>query len=158
MSQQTSGSQIKLLIAEDDDGHAELIMEQLGFCGVRNPRIRLRDGQEVINYFFGNNNRPPETDDEGCILLLDIRMPKVDGVEVLRRLKSDPARKKLPVIMFTSTSDPREVEKCYDLGCSGYVTKEACGNVSFLERIKRLAEFVEMLTVSDVPVQGTFAA
>ena len=83
----------------------------------------VKDGQEALDYIRS------EGPYQGCVAngpllpLLDINMPRVDGVEVLRRLKADPTTDQLPVIMLTTTDDPREVQRCYELGCSSYVTK-----------------------------------
>ena len=83
------------------------------------------------------------------IVLLDIRMPKVDGIEVLRRLKADPALRKLPVIMLTTTDDAREVERCHQLGCSGYIQKPV-DYEKFAEAIRRIGLFVPLLLVPQV--------
>ena len=79
--------------------------------------------------------------------MLDIRMPKVDGVEVLRQLKQDPELTKIPVTMITTTDDPREVEECHLLGCSNYITKPVDYN-KFVEVIRQLGLF---LLVVEVP-------
>ena len=117
------GNEITIMIAEDDDGHAELIKDNLREAGVSNDIIRFRDGQEVLDFLL-----PATPDKSGSkqplsLLLLDIRMPRVDGVEVLRRLKADPSTRNMPVIMLTTTDDPREVQQCYELGCNCYITK-----------------------------------
>jgi CheY-like chemotaxis protein len=81
------------------------------------------------------------------LILLDINMPRVDGVEVLRRLKGDPKTTRIPVIMLTTTDDPREIQHCYELGCSVYVTKPVVYE-EFIEAIKRLGLF---LTIVKLP-------
>jgi CheY-like chemotaxis protein len=78
--------------------------------------------------------------------LLDIKMPRVDGEEVLRRLKADDRTAKTPVIMLTTTDDPREVQRCYELGCNVYVTKPI-GYDEFIEAIKRLGMFLAIVKV-----------
>jgi CheY-like chemotaxis protein len=83
---------------------------------------------------------------ETYLVLLDIRMPKVDGIEVLRRLKADPEFRKLPVIMLTTTEDSREVERCHELGCSVYIQKPVDYD-RFAEAIRRLGLFVPLLLV-----------
>jgi CheY-like chemotaxis protein len=114
---QNSG--VTILIAEDDDGHAQLICDLIVETGIKNPVIRFRDGEEVIE-FLGKPDLAPV---RSCVLLLDIRMPRMDGIEVLRHMKADPRLKSIPVIMLTTTDDPREIQGCYDLGCNCYVTK-----------------------------------
>lgn len=111
-----------VLIAEDDDGHVELIYELLQEVGVGYPVVRLRDGQELLDYFGPSETAGPPAP-APRLLLLDIRLPKVDGIEVLRHLARQARKRRFPVVMLTTTDDPREMEKCYRLGCDGYVTK-----------------------------------
>lgn len=116
-------NQVTILIAEDDDGHADLIIELLREVGLRNPIVRFRDGQEVLNYLRDENGRTKMEDGRRYLLLLDIRMPRVNGVEVLQHMKAHADWKEIPVIMLTTTDDPREIQQCYRLGCNCYVTK-----------------------------------
>src|SRR4051812_30391985 len=108
-----------ILIVDDDEGHAILIRENLEAAGLSNRIEHFRDGQAVLDFFFQRRPANPQS----YLVLLDIRMPKVDGIEVLRRLKADPELRKLPVIMLTTTDDTREVERCHQLGCSVYIQK-----------------------------------
>jgi CheY-like chemotaxis protein len=87
------------------------------------------------------------------LLLLDIGMPEVDGVEVLRRIKADPELKTMPVIMITTTDDPREVGRCHELGCSNYVTKPLDYN-QFVEAIRRLGLFLLVVEVPKIDGQA----
>jgi CheY-like chemotaxis protein len=80
------------------------------------------------------------------LLLLDINMPRVDGVEVLRQVKGDVKTARLPVVMLTTTDDPREVERCYQFGCSVYITKPVAYE-EFIEAIKRLGLFLSIVKV-----------
>ncbi len=80
------------------------------------------------------------------LLLLDIKMPKVDGVEVLRQLKADPRTNTIPVIMLTTTDDPRKVRRCYELGCNVYITKPV-DYQAFIEAIRRLGLFLQVVQV-----------
>lgn len=114
---------VTVLIAEDDDGHAELIVELLREVGVKNPMIRFRDGQEVLDFFRDQNGRTKLENGRRYLLLLDIRMPRISGAEVLRHMKVHPDWKEIPVIMLTTTDDPREIQSCYEAGCNCYITK-----------------------------------
>jgi CheY-like chemotaxis protein len=114
---------VTVLIAEDDDGHADLIMELLLEVGIKNPLIRFRDGQEVLDFLGGSNQPTHLVDGRHYLLLLDIRMPRVGGLEVLRQMKSNLAWRDIPVIMLTTTDDPREIQSCYQAGCNCYITK-----------------------------------
>jgi CheY-like chemotaxis protein len=143
-------NEVIMLIAEDDDGHAELIIENLREAGLTNDIIRFRDGQETLDYLTGVPNTP-DTRHTGTayLLLLDIRMPRVDGVETLRRIKADPELRKMPVIMLTTTDDPREVNNCYELGCSCYITKPV-DYTNFSEMLNRLGLFLMVVQVPDI--------
>ena len=141
--------EVVILIADDDPGHVRLIEKNLQRVGLHNPVIRFENGQEVLDFLSGSNpgqKRAPET---AYLLLLDIRMPKVDGVEVLRRLKEDPELRKMPVIMLTTTDDPREVARCHDLGCSNYIVKPV-DYEKFSEAIKQLGLFVSLVQVPEL--------
>ncbi len=131
-----------IVAVEDDDGHAALIERNLRRAGLSNDMVRLRDGQEALDYFL----RPEAATRDCCVLLLDIKMPRVDGVEVLRRLREDPRTASLPIIMLTTTDDPREIERCYELGCNVYITKPVAYE-PFVEAIRRLGLFLQVIKV-----------
>ena len=136
-----------ILIVDDDEGHAILIRQNLELAGLTNRIEHFRDGQAILDFFFTRRDLANET----YLVLLDIRMPKVDGIEVLRRLKADPEFRKLPVIMLTTTEDSREVARCHQLGCSVYIQKPVdCDR--FAEAIRRIGLFVPLLLV---PPLGT---
>jgi len=137
---------IHIILAEDDDGHATLIQRNLQRAGLVNGFIRVKDGQEALDIIRGEGafaGQPPRSN---VLLLLDINMPRLDGVEVLRRLKADPRTTPIPIIMLTTTDDPREIERCYQLGCSVYVTKPI-EYTAFIEAIKRLGLFLQVVRV-----------
>jgi CheY-like chemotaxis protein len=133
-----------ILLAEDDEGHASLIRRNLQRAGVVNEVVHVADGQEALDYLRCQGRFQRRAPRGPLLLLLDIRMPRVDGVEVLRQLKVDSATAKLPVIMLTTTDDPREVERCYQLGCSVYVTKPVMYE-EFVEAVKRLGMFLSIV-------------
>lgn len=140
---------VTIILVEDDDGHAVLVEKNLRRAGVTSAFVRLRDGQEALDYFFptlpGASRAPAETT-ANRVVLLDVNMPKIDGLEVLRRLKDDPATAALPVIMLTTTDDPREIERCYELGCNIYVTKPV-EYEAFIEAVRRLGNFLQVVKV-----------
>lgn len=140
-----------ILIVEDDEGHAILIRENLEMAGLKNPIRHFRDGQAILDFFFDRGGRTLPNRDGPYLALLDIRMPKVDGIEVLRRLKADPELRKLPVVMLTTTDDTREVERCHALGCNVYIQKPVDYD-RFAEAIRRLGLFVDLLIVPPVGV------
>lgn len=140
---------VTILIAEDDEGHAELILEQLRSAGVSNEIIYFRDGQELWTYLMDADRR---TSNHGFLLLLDIVMPGMDGLEVLRRIKTDKQWHNLPIIMLTTTNDPREIESCYTLGCNCYITKPM-EYERFTETLKNLGLSLMIDPTSKIPPQ-----
>lgn len=138
--------ELTILIAEDDDGHADLIMTGLKESGICNHMIRFVDGKQTWEFISGKGKEMVLDKNKSYLLLLDINMPKMDGLEVLERIKNDDDFKSLPVIMLTTTDDPREVEKCYELGCNIYVTKPV-DFLKFAETLKRLGLFIQVVKV-----------
>jgi CheY-like chemotaxis protein len=139
---------IVIVLVEDDDGHANLVERNLKRAGLANGIHRLKDGQEAIDYVQGKGATSGRTPPHPMLLLLDIKMPRVDGVEVLRQLKSDPQTALVPVIMLTTTDDPREIQRCYELGCSVYITKPV-DYLAFVEAINRLGLFLQVVRIPD---------
>jgi CheY-like chemotaxis protein len=135
-----------ILIAEDDDGHAELIKEGLEDHGINNKIIRFTNGEEVWNFLSKTDNDHYRDKNKNYLLLLDINMPKMNGVEVLKNIKSDEELKEIPIVMLTTTDDPREVEECYKNGCNIYITKPVEFN-KFTETLKRLSLFIQIVKI-----------
>jgi CheY-like chemotaxis protein len=141
--------EVVILIAEDDAGHARLIEKNLQRVGLNNPILRFEDGQGILDFLLSRGSGPKRLPDSSYLLLLDIRMPKVDGVEVLRQIKADPELRKLPVIMLTTTDDPREVARCHGVGCSNYIVKPV-DYEKFSEAIKQLGLFISLVQVPEI--------
>ena len=143
-----TGSRATLVIVDDDEGHLELLRRNLRRVGARNPLVMITSGAEALDYVFARGAHAGRGDTE-LVMLLDINMPGgVDGVEVLRQIKSDPRTRTVPIIMLTTTDDPREVERCHQLGCNAYVTMPVDA-VAYVEAIQRIWSFV---AVARVPV------
>lgn len=134
-----------ILIAEDDNGHAELIQSGLKESGVCNEIIRFSNGEETWN-FLCNSKNLNKKDHKHYLLLLDIHMPQMDGIEVLRLIKSDNQLKEMPVIMLTTTDDPKEVEECYKIGCNIYITKPV-DFIRFTKTLNHLGLFLQIVNV-----------
>ena len=146
---QTMTREVVILIADDDAGHARLIEKNLLRAGLHNPTRRFENGQQVLDFFFGKGNGEGYHLDTAYVLLLDIRMPKVDGVEVLRRIKQESHFRKMPVIMLTTTDDPREVARCHDVGCNSYIVKPVDYD-KFAEAVKNLGLYISLVEVPEV--------
>ena len=148
----TNGERVSIVLIEDDDGHATLVERNLRRSGISNGFVRFSDGQQALDYFFGapgaDPGAPPgvpsREDLANFVVLLDLRMPRVDGFEVLRRLKADPVTAAVPVIVLTTTDDPREIERCYELGCNVYITKPVEYD-AFIEAVRRLGFFLQVV-------------
>jgi CheY-like chemotaxis protein len=141
--------EVVVLVAEDDAGHARLIEKNLTRAGLFNPIIRFDNGQAVLDFLFRRGTGPKRAAEMPYLLLLDIRMPQVDGIEVLRQLKQDAELRKIPVIILTTTDDPREVERCHTIGCSSYIVKPVDYN-KFAEAIKGLGLYLSLVQVPEI--------
>jgi CheY-like chemotaxis protein len=141
--------EVVVLIAEDDEGHAGLIRKNLARAGIVNEILHFKDGQEVMDFLHQRGDGPKRNSGTAYVLLLDIRMPKLDGVEALAQVKADPELRKMPVIMITTTDDPKEVEKCHSLGCSNYITKPV-DYEAFVNAIRQLGLFLSVVQVPKI--------
>ena len=112
-----------ILIAEDDTGHFALVKKNLWRSCVSNSFLHFKNGQEVLDFLYMRGDGPKMTSNTSYMLLLDIRMPRVNGMEVLQEIKQHPELKKIPVIMLTTTDSPMEVQRSHDMGCSFYMVK-----------------------------------
>jgi len=140
---------VVILIAEDDLGHAALVRKNLRRAGISNEIIHFTGGQETLDFLFRLNGGLKRKEKTPYILLLDIRMPKIDGTEVLRQIKKDEELKKIPVIVLTTTDDPVEIDLCHHLGCSVYMTKPV-EHDDFGNAIQRLGAFLSAVEVPDI--------
>ena len=138
-----------ILVADDDDGHARLIERNLRRAALGNDIERFKNGQDLLDFLFRRGNRQSQPD-TSYLILLDLRMPMVDGVEVLRQLKADESLRKIPVIMLTTMDDPEEVQRCHALGCSHYIVKPVEYG-QFADAISRLGHFVTLVKVPEIP-------
>ena len=140
---------IVILLVEDDEGHRLLIRDNLRAGGIVNDIIEVGDGQQALDYL---TRRGPYRDAQQSprpgLILLDIKLPKVDGFAVLETIKSDPRLRMIPVLMLTSTDDQIEVNRCYKLGANSYVVKPIRYE-DFQERIKALGLFLDVVRFPD---------
>lgn len=142
-------NEVMIIIAEDDEGHATLIQKNLKRAGILNPILHFNDGQETLDYLFRRGAGPHWKPGAALMLLLDIRMPKIDGVEVLQQLKQHEELRKIPVIIITTTDDPREIERCHAIGCNNYVTKPVDYD-KFVAAIRQLGLFLMVVEVPQI--------
>lgn len=136
-------TELEILLADDDLGHVNLIKKNLKRSGITNPIRHFSDGQEILDYFYKNDG---QNELGAFLILLDIRMPKVDGISVLKTLKSDDRFREIPIIMLTTTDDPKEIKKCHEIGCNNYITKPIEYD-EFVDAIKHLGLFLKIVKV-----------
>lgn len=148
---QLSGS-MTIVVVDDDEGHTELVRRNLRRAGIENELVCFESGLPALDYVMRVGRYAERSGNAGVLMLLDINMPGIDGVEVLRRVKSNPETRAIPVIMLTTTDDPREISRCYDLGCNVYVTKPVQPS-AFLEAIKRLGLFLSIIKIPEGSVE-----
>ena len=130
--------QVEILLVEDNPEDAELTLRALRKRNLANHMHWVRDGEEALDYLFCRKQyagrdatRPPK------LVLLDIKMPKVDGIEVLRQLKADAVLRSIPVVVMTSSNEERDVLESYRLGANSYIVKPVAFD-SFLETVAKI--------------------
>jgi CheY-like chemotaxis protein len=137
---------VTILLVEDDPGHTRLIERNLRRAHISNDIVVFGDGQEAVDHLF------KESADEGprqarpLLVLLDLNLPGLDGYQVLARLKANERTRHIPVIILTTTDDPREIERCYALGCNVYITKPV-EYEQFAEAIRKLGLFLSVVKI-----------
>jgi two-component system response regulator len=117
-------NEVEVLLVEDNPSDAELTMRALKKKNLANKLVHVKDGVEAIDFLFAQGayaNRRVENGPK--IVLLDLKLPKVNGIEVLRRIKSDDRTKKIPVVVMSSSREDSDLSMCYELGVNGYVVK-----------------------------------
>ena len=141
--------EVVILEAEDEEGHADLIRRNLSRAGITNKLLLFKDGQEISDFLFRNGDGPHREPGIRYVLLLDIRMPKVSGTEILRKIKADAELRKMPVIMITTSDDPYEIELCHKLGCNNFITKPV-EYEAFANAIRQLGQFLSVVQIPKV--------
>ena len=139
---------LTILLVEDDPGHARLIEKNLRRANVSSSITMASDGQQALDYLFSEGQYAGGERASPLLVLLDLNMPVLDGYEVLERMKANERTRHIPVIILTTTDDAREVLRCYELGCSVYVTKPV-DYEQFSQAIRNLGLFLSIVTVPD---------
>ena len=135
---------VKILLVEDDPRDVELTLAALQENAVTNEVIVVRDGEEALDYLYGRSDFASREPGNPVAVLLDLKLPKVDGLEVLRRVKSDPTLKKVPIVMLTSSREERDLVESYDLGVNAYVVKPVSFD-AFVTAVKQIGLFWAVL-------------
>ncbi len=143
----TSHQPMTILLVEDDPGHAVLIERNLRRAGISYDIVTVNDGQSAVDVLLKRDGSPGDAHAEPQLVLLDLNLPVLDGYQVLKIIKQDERTKRIPVIILTTTDNPSEVAKCYELGCNAYVTKP----VEYEAFCKAIQNLGQLLSVMNVP-------
>jgi CheY-like chemotaxis protein len=140
---------LTIIMIEDDDGHATLIERNIRRAGVNNEIVKFPSGQPALDYLIGGGGKPGVKNGKPYMVLLDLNLPDMSGVEILRKLKETPKTERIPVIVLTTTDDKNEIQRCYDLGCNVYVTKPV-NYENFANAIRQLGLFFSVVQVPEI--------
>ena len=140
---------ITIAMVEDDEGHARLIEKNLRRAGVHNEIVPLADGASAIAFLFGSDGSGLANKGRPLLVLLDLNLPDMSGINILKRLKENEHLRASPVVVLTTTDDKSEIQRCYDLGCNVYITKPV-NYEKFADAIQQLGMFVYVMQVPEV--------
>jgi CheY-like chemotaxis protein len=140
-----------ILLVEDSAKDVELTLAALDQCQLANAVIVMRDGAEALDYLFAKGDYKDRAEGDPAVVLLDLKLPKVDGLEVLEKIKQDPHLRGTPVVMLTSSREERDLVRSYSLGVNAFVVKPV-GFESFFEAIRDLGMFWAVL--NEPPPRG----
>ncbi|MGD9921112.1 MAG: response regulator [Pseudorhodoplanes sp.] len=137
---------VTIIMIEDDEGHAKLIERNIRRAGVSNEIIPFANGTEAVRFLFGADGSGGVSHGRPMLILLDLNLPDMSGVDILRRVKENEHMKLTPVVVLTTTDDEREIKRCYDLGANVYITKPV-NYESFANAIRQLGLFFSVIQV-----------
>jgi CheY-like chemotaxis protein len=137
----------RILIVEDDPNDVELTLTALGEYNLANEVVVTRDGEEALDYLYCRGNYQTRSSDNPAVLLLDLKLPKRDGLEVLQQIKSDEKLKVIPVVVLTSSHEEKDVVASYKLGVNAYVVKPVDFH-EFVNAVKELGIFWAVINES----------
>jgi CheY-like chemotaxis protein len=133
---------VTILLVEDNEGHARLVEKNLRRAGVTNPILKVDDGQQALDYLFGDHGYIYTPHPPPLLIMLDLNLPVVNGYQVLEKIKSSDQTRHIPIIILTTTDDNQEIKRCYVLGCNVYITKPVEYD-QFAETISHLGLFLQ---------------
>jgi len=139
-----------IVMIEDDEGHARLIERNIRRAGVNNEIVPFRDGTSALTYLFGSDGSGEVSQRRHLLILLDLNLPDMTGIDILEKVKANPHTRRSPVIVLTTTDDAREIQRCYDLGANVYVTKPV-NYEGFANAIRQLGLFFSVMQIPETP-------
>ncbi|MCJ2116617.1 response regulator [Methylobacterium sp. J-001] len=141
---------VSIVMIEDDEGHARLIERNIRRAGVNNEIVTFRDGTSALAYLLGPDGSGEASARRHLLILLDLNLPDMTGIDILEKVKANPHTKRSPVVILTTTDDSREVQRCYDLGANVYITKPV-NYEGFANAIRQLGLFFSVMQVPENP-------
>ena len=141
----TNSNPVKIVMVEDDHGHAKLIEKNIRRANISNEIVHFDHGQPALDYLFSEEVRA----NGPMLILLDLNLPDMSGTDILAEVKRDERLKRAPVVVLTTTDDKTEIQRCYDLGCNVYITKPV-DYESFAGAIRQLGLFLSVMQAPDI--------
>jgi CheY-like chemotaxis protein len=139
---------VTIIMIEDDEGHARLIQKNIRRAGVTNEITAFQDGTSALAHLLGPDGSGRVSAGRPLLILLDLNLPDMTGVDILKIVKENESLKRTPVVVLTTTDDQREIQRCYDLGCNVYITKPV-NYEGFSNAIRQLGLFFSVIQVPE---------
>lgn len=137
-----------IVMIEDDLGHARLIEKNIRRAGVNNEIVHFENGAGAVEYLFGPDGSGQVSAGRALLILLDLNLPDMTGVDILARMKANEHTRRCPVVVLTTTDDEREIQRCYDLGANVYIVKPVNYD-AFANAIRQLGLFFAVMQVPE---------
>ena len=144
----TNGKPVSIVMIEDDEGHARLIEKNIRRAGVANQIVPFTNGTEALAYLLGPDGSGLLNKGRQLLVLLDLNLPDMTGIDILEKVKGNEHTKRSPVVVLTTTDDQREIQRCYDLGANVYITKPV-DYEGFANAIKQLGLFFSVMQIPE---------
>jgi DNA-binding response OmpR family regulator len=141
-----TGQPVQIVMIEDDEGHARLIERNIRRAGINNEIVPFTTGTEALAYLLGSDRSGAINAKRALLILLDLNLPDMTGIDILAQVKANLHLKRSPVIVLTTTDDSREIQRCYDLGANVYIVKPV-NYESFANAIRQLGLFLSVIQV-----------
>jgi CheY-like chemotaxis protein len=139
---------VTIVMIEDDEGHARLIERNIRRAGVQNDIVPFTNGTDALNFLLGADGSGAVSAGRHLLVLLDLNLPDMTGVDILEKVKANPHTRRSPVVVLTTTDDAREIQRCYDLGANVYITKPVNYD-GFANAIRQLGLFFAVMQVPE---------
>ncbi|MCX5516015.1 response regulator [Kaistia algarum] len=144
----TDASSVTIVMIEDDEGHARLIEKNIRRAGVSNEIKAFADGTTALDFLLGPDRSGTVRKGEAILILLDLNLPDMTGIDILKAVKLNPHLKATPIVVLTTTDDQREIERCYELGASVYIVKPVNYD-NFAHAIRQLGLFFSVIKIPE---------